>query len=78
MVKIAFKILTFALICLWILSYLAVSFLTLTILTDAVSCYWPGDWIQTFVVVWYTLTVVITAALVALVGFRFVGKWVRE
>lgn len=74
------KIVLFAVVLVWILGFLLVAFSMMDDLTK-----WVVNWMGysttspmvTAFIVWYVITVVALAVLVAYRGFLVVGKWVK-
>lgn len=74
------KIVLFAVVLVWILGFLLVTFSMMDDLTKWVAT-WMGyastSPVVTAFIVWYVITVVALAVLVAYRGFLVVGKWVK-
>lgn len=70
------KVLAFTATALWVFSFLALGLLGIPILVDLLKVKWGLiGWGTTFVYVWCSFTLSVSAIYVILRGFRFIGKW---
>jgi hypothetical protein len=75
----AIKILAFALTLVYVLAFLAMGFWTIPVLADALKTKWNlTGWGVPFIYVFWGITVVGIAVMLAVRGFDFVGKWERQ
>ena len=75
----AVKILAFALTLVYVFAFLAMGFMVIPVLADLLKTKWNlVGWGVPFVYVFWGVTTIGIALLMAVRGFRFVGKWERE
>ncbi len=78
-VVLGFQLVLFAAVLVWILGFLLVGVLVFPQFEDLIYFYGiPNGATYWFLVGWFWVTVVASAALVATKGFRSIGKWSQD
>lgn len=73
------KVIAFALTLVWILAFLSMGIMIIPVLADALKVRWTlTGWGVPFIYVFWGITMVGISVIMAIRGFRFIGKWERE
>jgi len=74
----ASRVVVFALACLWVFGLILVGIALYPAFQSSMESIIGQTWLITASLVWYVTTLVLIGILVAVRGFRFVGKWEKE